>query len=161
MKFVPSIGVGGHCIPVDPEYFTNFAQSQGMSTPLTSAANRINSDRPNLVVDMIRKYLGAKISGLSVQLAGIAYKSDVPDIRESPALELIQALRRCGAKVSWHDPLVEVWQEERSTPIDPAVNLGLVVTPHSKIDFSPWITSRTLVLDLSVDNRNLGWPRIL
>jgi len=161
MKFIPSIGVGGHCIPVDPEYLTNFAQSQGISTPLTSAANKINSNRPIHVVEVIRKYLGVKLSGLSVQLAGIAYKTDVTDIRESPALELILELRRCGAKVKWHDPLVEVWQKERSTPLDPAVNLGLVVTPHSKIDFSPWLTSRTVVLDLSVDNCNLGWPRIL
>jgi len=161
MKFLPSIGVGGHCIPVDPEYLTYFARSKGISSPLIETANKINFERPTQIIDRIEKYLGFKLIGKRIQIIGIAYKSGVVDIRESPAIELIHKLRNIGASVSWHDPVVKMWLDEKSTPLDPSVDLGLVITPHSEIDLSVWKNSKTTVLDLSATSQNLGWPRIL
>jgi UDP-N-acetyl-D-glucosamine dehydrogenase len=161
MKFLPSIGVGGHCIPVDPEYLTYFARSKGISSPLIDTANEINFKRPTQVIDVIEKYLGFKLIGKRIQIVGIAYKPGVVDIRESPAIELILKLRNLGATVSWHDPIVKMWQNEESTPLDPSVDLGLVITPHSEIDLSVWRNTKTTVLDLSATSQNLGWPRIL
>ena len=101
------------------------------------------------------------MEGRKIQVAGIAYKSRVSDIRESPALRLIYELRKVGALVSWNDPIVSKWGSERSTPIDPSVDLGLVVTPHLEIDFDVWRKSNTKVFDLSANISDLGWPKIL
>jgi len=161
MKFLPSIGVGGHCIPVDPEYLTYFARSKGVGSPLIDTANKINFERPTHVIKQIEKYLDFKLNGKKIQVVGIAYKPGVEDIRESPAIELIYKLRNIGASVSWHDPVVKMWQNEGSTPLDPSVDLGLIITPHSEIDLSVWKNSKTTVLDLSATSQNLGWPRIL
>jgi len=161
MNFLPSIGVGGHCIPVDPEYLTYFARSKGISSPLIDTANKINFERPTQVIDRIEKYVGFKLIGKRIQIVGIAYKSGVVDIRESPAIELILKLRNIGVSVSWHDPVVKMWRDEESTPLDPSVDLGLIITPHLEIDLSVWKNSKTNVLDLSVTSQNLGWPRIL
>ena len=161
MKFLPSIGVGGHCIPVDPEYLTYFARSKGVGSPLIDIANKINFERPTQVIKQIEKYLDFKLNGKKIQVVGIAYKPGVEDIRESPAIELIHKLRNFGASVSWHDPVVKMWQNEGSTPLDPSIDLGLIITPHSEIDLSVWKNSKTTVLDLSATSQNLGWPRIL
>ena len=161
MKFLPSIGVGGHCIPVDSEYLTYFARNKRISSPLIDTANKINFERPIQVIDRIEKYVGFKLIGKRIQIVGIAYKSGVVDIRESPAIELILKLRNMGVTVSWHDPVVKIWLNEESTPLDPSVDLGLIITPHSEIDLSVWKNSKTNVLDLSVTSQNLGWPRIL
>lgn len=161
MKFLPSIGVGGHCIPVDPEYLTYFARSKGVGSPLIDIANKINFERPTHVIKQIEKYLDFKLNGKKIQVVGIAYKPGVEDIRESPAIELIHKLREIGASVNWHDPVVKMWQNEETTPLDPSIDIGLIITPHSEIDLSVWKNSETTVLDLSATSQNLGWPRIL
>jgi UDP-N-acetyl-D-glucosamine dehydrogenase len=161
MKFLPSIGVGGHCIPVDPEYLTYFAKSLGINSKLTDTANTLNINRPRQVGYKIKDYLGTELLGLQIQIVGIAYKTGVSDMRESPAIELISTLREFGAKVKWHDPIVRNWRGEVSMPLDPDVDLGLIVTPHDEIDFSVWAKSGTKVLDLSVNSKDLGWPKIL
>jgi UDP-N-acetyl-D-glucosamine dehydrogenase len=161
MKFLPSIGVGGHCIPVDPEYLTYFAKSLGVNSKLTDTANILNINRPRQVGYKIKDYLGTELLGLQIQIVGIAYKTGVSDMRESPAIELISTLREFGAKVKWHDPIVRNWRGEVSMPLDPNVDLGLIVTPHDEMDFSVWAKSGTKVLDLSVNSKDLGWPKIL
>jgi UDP-N-acetyl-D-glucosamine dehydrogenase len=161
MKFIPSIGVGGHCIPIDPEYLVDFAEQNGVSSKLISTANQVNIERPFQVVKRIERYLNFELSGKSIQVVGISYKPGVSDIRESPALELIKELRKLGASVCWFDPLVNDWLNEKSTPLNSAIDLGLIVTPHTEIDFSIWRESGTRVLDLSVTPQSLGWPRIL
>jgi len=161
MKFLPSIGVGGHCIPVDPEYLTYFAKSLGVNSKLTDTANTLNINRPRQVGYKIKDYLGTELLGLQIQIVGIAYKTGVSDMRESPAIELISTLREFGAKVKWHDPIVRNWRGEVSMPLDPDVDLGLIVTPHDEIDFSVWLRPGTKVLDLSISSKDLGWPKIL
>jgi len=161
MKFQPSIGVGGHCIPVDPEYLVFFAKKVGVELKLINTANEINLHRPKIVAHRIKEYLGGDLNGIRIQIAGIAYKTGVPDIRESPALELIGELNNLGAVVSWHDPIVRVYLDQQSIPLDPLIDLGLVVTPHDKIDFKTWKDANVPVLDLSVGLNNLGWPKFL
>jgi len=161
MPFYPSIGVGGHCIPVDPSYLVYSAEKVGSKTGLISQANDINSKMPELVATRIENLFEEKIIGKKIQIAGISYKIDSADIREAPALELIEALKSRGAQVSWCDPLVGEFQGQKSTIIDKNIDLGLIVTPHSCIDLSVWKNSGTQVLDLSANSHNYGWSKFL
>ena len=161
MKFQPSIGVGGHCIPVDPEYLTYFAKKVGSESKLTNLANDINLNRPKQIAQRIKKYLGGDLKGARIQIAGITYKTGVPDMRESPAVALITELNQLGAVVSWHDPIVNSYMDQQSLPLDPLIDLGLVVSPHNQIDFRIWQNTNITVLDLSVGSNNLGWPKFL
>ena len=82
-------------------------------------------------------------------------------MRESPVIQLIQELKSLGAIVSWFDPLVKSFDQENSIPLDPSVDLGLIVTPHSMIDFLVWKKSGTRVLDISTNATDYGWPKFL
>ena len=161
MPFYPSIGVGGHCIPIDPVYLTEASKNAGEKTPLIDTATEINLIMNSKVVKQIQEYLKKDLKGLKIQIAGISYKTDVSDMRESPAVALMQQLEKFGALVSWHDPVVKNFQDKLSEPINPAIDLGLIVTPHKKIDFSTWKNYGTTVLDLSANSNNFGWPKFL
>ena len=157
MKFLPSIGVGGHCIPIDPTYLSFRASQLGTEAKFIELANEINLGMPSYVADRIDKEF--KIKGKRVQIAGIAYKANVPDLRESPALELIQILRKKGAQVSWHDELIMNWNGEKSSTLV-AVDLGIICAGHSNVDFSAWINTNTEVIDLSL-NVDRTWRKYL
>lgn len=161
MPFYPSIGVGGHCIPVDPSYLVYSADKVGISTPLINLANSINLNMPETIITRIETYIGSKLSGKTIQIVGISYKADVADTRESPAIQLIKILRSKGAIVSWCDPVVEKYNEEISSPLTPNIDLGLVITPHTSIDLSVWKEAKTKVLDLSANSNNYGWDKFL
>ena len=161
MPFYPSIGVGGHCIPVDPSYLAFSAEQVGIDSKFINVANHINFSRPKIVADKIRIQLGGDLIGKRVQIVGITYKPNISDLRESPALELITELKSLGAKVLWFDPYIETYNGESSQPLDPVIDLGLIVIPHDNIDFSIWKKSNTRVLDLSVNSKNFGWPKFL
>lgn len=158
MKFLPSVGVGGHCIPVDPSYLSYIAEQHGKSARFIDLANLVNLEMPKYVATRIDKELGGA-SGKRIQVVGIAYKANVSDLRESPALALISELRALGALVSWCDPLVGEWNGEKSAPIS-AVDAGVVVAPHREIDLSLWKSGGVQVFDLSTA-ANLGWPKFL
>ena len=161
MEFYPSIGVGGHCIPIDPTYLSFTANRLGIPTEIIELSNKTNLLMPNYVVDKLRDYLESPLNGKRIQIAGIAYKVGVSDLRESPALILIKELRNAGATVSWHDPLVNRYKDEVSEPLDKSIDLGLIVTPHVEIDFKIWRNSETRVLDLSANSKDYGWPKFL
>jgi UDP-N-acetyl-D-glucosamine dehydrogenase len=161
MPFYPSIGVGGHCIPVDPSYLSYSAELVGFDTKFIKLANQVNSSMPKIITERIVDFLGGDLIGKHVQVAGISYKPDISDLRESPALDLIRELKISGAKVSWHDPLVSVYEGQQSMALNSAVDLGLIVTPHSQIDFSIWKKANVKVLDLSANSNNYGWPKFL
>jgi UDP-N-acetyl-D-glucosamine dehydrogenase len=116
---------------------------------------------PKIITERIVDFLGGDLIGKHVQVAGISYKPDISDLRESPALDLIRELKISGAKVSWHDPLVAVYEGQQSMALNSAVDLGLIVTPHSQIDFSIWKKANIKVLDLSANSNNYGWPKFL
>ena len=161
MPFYPSIGVGGHCIPVDPAYLSYSARQVGVESKFIDLANSTNLNMPAKVVSRIESELSKNLSGMSVQIAGIAYKAGISDIRESPALELIKVLESKGSQVSYYDPLVSNWKHLHSEPLRIGIDLGIIVTPHPQIDFSIWKNSRTKIIDLSSSPNDYGWPKFL
>jgi len=161
MPFIPSIGVGGHCIPVDPTYLSYISNKFGVPSNLIDLANQTNLNLPKKIAIRIKNELGGSLENKRIQIVGIAYKPDVPDMRESPALRLLEELKNLGAEISWHDPLVNSYNNEKSSPIDSTVDLGVIITPHMNIDFSIWAEARTKVIDLSSSLENFGWPKFL
>jgi UDP-N-acetyl-D-glucosamine dehydrogenase len=161
MPFFPSIGVGGHCIPVDPSYLAFSAESVGADAKFINLANITNSAMPKIIAERIEIILDGDLNGKKIQIAGIAYKPNISDLRESPALDLINELKSLGASVSWYDPFVTNYNEEKSSELNSDIDLGLIVTPHSHIDFSIWKNSGVKVLDLSANPTNYGWPKFL
>ena len=161
MPFFPSIGVGGHCIPVDPTYLSYISEKFGVEAQFINLANAVNSIRPKKIALRIKEELGGSLLNKRIQIAGIAYKPDVSDLRESPAIELIDELIGLGAKVFWFDPLVKNYNNFKSEPLVSNIDIGLIVTPHSQIDFSIWKEENVKVLDLSANSINYGWPKFL
>jgi len=161
MPFFPSIGVGGHCIPVDPIYLSHIAESVGIEPKFIKLANSMNLNIPSVVAHQINNFIQGGLSGKKVQIAGIAYKPGVPDMRESPVVYLIKELKKLGGEVIWCDPLVSEYNGEKSTPLTLDIDLGLIITPHEEFDFSIWKNSKIQVLDLSPNLINFGWPKFL
>ena len=135
MAFYPGAGVGGHCIPVDPSYLSSKAKEIGASTRFIDLANQVNHELPDYFTKIAAKALG-EIKNKNILIVGVAYKSDVSDIRETPALDLIRALRNAGAQVSWHDDLVQEWNGEKSAPLATTYDLAILVNPHTGTDLS-------------------------
>ena len=159
MPFVPSIGVGGHCIPVDPSYLSYAAEKAGVEATFINLANKVNASMPEYLAGRVSDLLGGSVSGKSIQIVGISYKANVSDTRESPALRLMSLLRASGAKVSWHDEVVGDWNGESSAPLS-SVDLGVIATAHEGVDYSAWKNGRTMVIDVSTSS-NTGWPKFL
>jgi UDP-N-acetyl-D-glucosamine dehydrogenase len=161
MPFYPSVGVGGHCIPVDPSYLSFSAEMAGVDAKFIKLANQVNSAMPKIIKERIKDYLGGNLRGKQVQIAGISYKPDISDLRESPALDLIKELEIAGAIVSWHDPYIDEYNGKQSEALSSEIDLGLIVTPHSQINFSIWEKTNVKVIDLSANSNNYGWPKFL
>jgi len=161
MPFYPSIGVGGHCIPVDPTYLSYAANKFGCNAQFIDLSNRTNLEMIQYVSDRLEEKMNGNLRNLRIQLAGIAYKIDVDDLRESPALLLLKELKNRGSLVSWYDPIVGSKFPGGSEKLSIDIDLGLIVTPHSAINFSPWQGSRIQVLDISPTTKDYGWPKFL
>ena len=156
MPFIPGPGVGGHCIPCDPHYLLWQLRRDRLSTPVIEQAMAGIASRPRRVVDRIRETLseaGHGLAGARVLVVGVAYKPDVEDLRESPALEVLSELIAGGVTVAYHDPLfASVSLPDRTTLIgvdDPAgfhADLVLVHTAHHAVDLS-WLSDQPHVLD--------------
>ena len=116
---------------------------------------------PSVVAHQINNFIQGGLSGKKVQIAGIAYKPGVPDMRESPVVYLIKELKKLGGEVIWCDPLVSEYNGEKSTSLTLDIDLGLIITPHEEFDFSIWKNSKIQVLDLSPNLINFGWPKFL
>jgi UDP-N-acetyl-D-glucosamine dehydrogenase len=158
MRFSPSMGVGGHCIPIDPLYLLNEAKSRGYEAKLISQADRINQENINFVLRRILEEFGS-VKGKKVQIAGLSYKPGVNDLRESKATALMLKLREKGAEVIWHDEYVLSWGGEKSAPIQ-SVDLGIIATPHPNVDYSRWISENTKVVDVSPYKKISGVRKI-
>lgn len=159
MKFVPSVGVGGHCIPVDPSYLSFIARKMGVESAFIDLANNVNASMPQYIAERIAKDVGGEISGKRIQIAGISYKADVPDTRESPALVLMRILRESGAQVLWNDDVVVTWNGEESQPIQ-SVDIGIICTLHTGVNFDGWVNGQTKVYDVSTDPQT-SWRKFL
>jgi UDP-N-acetyl-D-glucosamine dehydrogenase len=117
MKFNPSIGVGGHCIPVDPSYLAHTAKSIGVEPRFIELANAVNLQMPREIVKRIKTENGGTLNGKKILVCGVAYKPNVADTRETPTAILIEELEKEGAKISWHDPLVSNWRGSDSVEL--------------------------------------------
>jgi UDP-N-acetyl-D-glucosamine dehydrogenase len=146
MKFSPSAGVGGHCIPVDPSYLAHAAQEVGVNASFIELANEVNLQMPRYVVGRVAADNGGSLKGKSVQVVGVAYKPNVADTRETPAEIVIDELRKQGAIVSWHDPVVGGWKGENSSELGES-EIAIVVTLHEMMDKASVLKSAKYVFD--------------
>jgi UDP-N-acetyl-D-glucosamine dehydrogenase len=158
--FYPGPGLGGHCIPVDPFYLTWKAKQYDFSTRFIELAGEINSAMPQHVVDRLTAGLnlaGKALNGAKILLIGAAYKRNVEDVRESPAIRIIQLLHERLAKVSYHDPHVPrletrhleraLSSEQLSPEVVASSDAVVIVTDHSKIDYEMILRHAKLVID--------------
>jgi len=146
MKFNPSAGVGGHCIPVDPSYLAFVAAEKGVPATFIQRANEVNLQMPKYIVARVMSDNGDTLEGKRVQVIGVAYKPNVADVRETPAELVIAELLEQGAIVTWHDPVVGNWHGEVSSPLGGA-ELAIVVTLHDVMEKVAVTSSAPYVFD--------------
>jgi UDP-N-acetyl-D-glucosamine dehydrogenase len=158
MKFTPGPGIGGHCIPLDPHYLAWKMRTLNYKTRFIDLASEINSQMPQYVVDKVADALNDErkaVNGSRVLVIGVAYKKDIDDVRESPALDVIRLLEELGADVAYHDPYVAHFQEEgvrhESVPLSDSELDGcdavVIVTDHSSIDYQRLVNRAALIID--------------
>ena len=146
MKFMPSAGVGGHCIPVDPSYLADTAARVGVPATFIERANEVNLEMAAYVVGRVAADNGGSLSGKSVQVIGVAYKPNVADTRETPAELVIEELKKAGASVSWYDPVVQSWRGGQSSDLGGSV-IAIVVTMHDVVSSESVLASAPYVFD--------------
>jgi UDP-N-acetyl-D-glucosamine dehydrogenase len=146
MKFNPSAGVGGHCIPVDPSYLAFAAAAKGIPATFIERANEVNLEMPKYIVERVATDNGGSLRGKSVQVVGVAYKPNVADVRETPAELVIKELKNQGATTSWHDPIVGTWGGEESSDLGGS-EIAIVVTLHDVMDKAKVSASAPYVFD--------------
>jgi UDP-N-acetyl-D-glucosamine dehydrogenase len=145
MSFQPGPGVGGHCIPVDPSYLAYVAENVGVPAEFIKRANQVNLGMPAYVVSRVTKDVGS-LKGKKVVVVGISYKANVSDTREAPAALVIDELKKQGAEVSWHDPVVGTWNGQPSSELR-GFDVAIVVTKHDVVGESAIKASAAYVFD--------------
>jgi UDP-N-acetyl-D-glucosamine dehydrogenase len=135
MPFYPSIGAGGHCIPVDPIYLANAAKAVGAPSRFIELADQVNQEMPGYFVGRAEEKLGS-LKAKKVLVVGVSYKPNVSDVRESPVEGLIAGLKQKNAHVSWHDDLVKEWNGEKSVALSNQYDLAILATPHAYLDLT-------------------------
>jgi UDP-N-acetyl-D-glucosamine dehydrogenase len=155
MSFKPGPGLGGHCLPVDPFYLAWKAREFDFYTEFIELAGKVNENMPYFCLEKITRALNSEeksVKGSHVHLVGVSYKADVGDLRESPALKLVELLRDEGAEVSYHDPHVSELPDHGLTSVDLDGSVGkadcvAIVTAHSGIDYAKLAEKAQLVVD--------------
>jgi UDP-N-acetyl-D-glucosamine dehydrogenase len=148
MKFTPGVGVGGHCIPVDPLYLAEVAHQAGESAQFIEAASNLNLGMPAYVVSRVKKDNSGSLKDKSVLVIGVSYKPNLADIRETPVEYLVEELKKEGAKITWHDPFIAKWQGSESTPLTPSVaDIAIVATYHDQFSETSITESARYVFD--------------
>jgi UDP-N-acetyl-D-glucosamine dehydrogenase len=166
MKFVPGPGIGGHCIPLDPHYLAWKMKTLNYKTRLVELAGEINSEMPEFVVEKVQDALNGhsrSVKGSQILLLGVAYKKDIDDVRESPALDVLRLLADKGADVRFHDPYVAEVREDgtqlRSVALtDEALahaHCVVITTDHSDVDYQRVVDKARLVVDTRNATRGL------
>src|SRR5215211_6052094 len=165
MRFEPGPGMGGHCLPVDPFYLTWKAREYDMATEFIELAGKVNQNMPYFCLEKIERALndaGKPVKGSRILIVGVAYKGGVGDLRESPALKIIDLLRERGGDVSYHDPHVAELPAFglRNAELGGDVDLAVIVTAHPGVDHGAIVESAPLVLDLRGVTRSLRDARV-
>ena len=156
MPFRPGVGVGGHCIPVDPLYLTWWARQSGVQAKFVESADLINQEMPKYVAERALGLVERKTDSPRVLILGVAYKPGVADVRETPATELRNHLISKGATVAWHDPLVSQW--EGSTPVDLGwdCDVAILATSQPGMDFRELTLKGIKILDCTNSIKGLA-----
>jgi UDP-N-acetyl-D-glucosamine dehydrogenase len=168
MRFDPGPGMGGHCLPVDPFYLAWKAREYDLSMEFIELAGKVNQSQPYFCVQKIERALnetGKPVKGSRILLVGVSYKAGVGDLRESPALRILELLRERGGEVSYHDPHVPELAEQglRSAELEEALgglDLAVIVTAHPEVDHGRIVEQAPQVLDLRGTTRHLGVPQL-
>jgi UDP-N-acetyl-D-glucosamine dehydrogenase len=157
MPFYPGPGLGGHCIPIDPFYLSWKTKQAGIEARFIELAGYINGQMPHFVVDKIQNALNdhtKPLKGSRVHVMGVAYKRDIDDVRESPALDIIHLLGRRGAKVTYSDPYVAQINtdgiEMRATDAARGIadaDCVVIVTDHKSFDYAAIVRDARLIVD--------------
>jgi UDP-N-acetyl-D-glucosamine dehydrogenase len=146
MKFTPSAGVGGHCIPVDPSYLAHLALENGVRATFIERANEVNLEMPKYIAKRVASDNGGSLKGKKVLVVGVAYKPNVADTRETPAEHLIEALNDMGAVVTWNDEVVGNWKGASSSALNGA-DIAIVVTKHDVVSSEAILKAAPYVFD--------------
>ncbi len=168
MRFEPGPGMGGHCLPVDPFYLAFKARQHDFATEFVELAGKMNQSQPLFCVSKIQHALNDRekaVKGSRVLIVGVAYKSGVADLREAPALKIIDHLRELGAEVSYHDPHVPVLTEKGLESVDIAeaanVDAVAIVTAHDELDYEALVAAAPLVVDFRGVTRAFGADNVV
>jgi len=166
MKFQPGPGLGGHCIPIDPFYLSWKAREFDFWTEFIELAGKVNENMPYFCVEKLHRALntrGKSLNGARVLVLGVAYKADIDDLRESPALKVIKLLRAHGAEVDYHDSYCPELPEFGMSSVDlddyralSAYDVVTIVTAHSALDYRTVVHEADLVVDFR--NATAGIP---
>jgi UDP-N-acetyl-D-glucosamine dehydrogenase len=158
MKFTPGPGIGGHCIPLDPHYLAWKMRSLNYKTRFIDLAGEVNTAMPAFVVAKVARALNEDrkpVNGSRALVVGVAYKKDIDDVRESPALDVMRLLEQDGAEVVYHDPYVPTIREDghvihgvalTDAEVEKA-DVVVIVTDHKAIDYQRLVDKATLIVD--------------
>lgn len=172
MPFYPGPGLGGHCIPIDPFYLAWKAKLFGFDSKFIELAGQVNGNMPKHVINLLIKGLNEKslsVRGSKILVVGVSYKAGIEDVRESPALDIIQMIDDLGGELSWYDPHVKSLPEgisgKRITEWD-TQTLGtfsaiVITTPHPDVDHSLTIDTSAIIIDTRNALKNFDCPRII
>jgi UDP-N-acetyl-D-glucosamine dehydrogenase len=168
MPFYPGPGLGGHCIPIDPFYLSWKARQNGFECRFIELAGNVNGAMPEFVVERVTDALNSakkSINGSRIHVLGVAYKKDVGDVRESPALDIIELLHRRGATLSYSDPFVESLKIgdtalEATDPQSGSIDCAVICTNHSAFDYDAIVRKYPLIVDTRNALRGRNSPAI-
>ena len=170
MKFTPGPGIGGHCIPLDPHYLAWKMRTLNYKTRFIDLASEINSEMPAVVAEKVALALNddrKAVNGSRIIVVGVAYKKDVDDVRESPALEIMEILQDKGAVLSYSDPYIPRLHRMRKYDFSNMVSIDLtdeamrsqdaviITTDHTNIDYQRVVDNSKLVVDTRNATRNV------
>lgn len=165
MPFYPGPGIGGHCIPLDPHYLSWKARQHGFDSQFITLAEQINSGMPKYVVELVRDALNSNqksVNGSKILILGVAYKKDIDDMRESPALSVIDLLRAQGAEVTYHDSFVPevtfdhaytigdgepLYNQELTDELISSSDCVVICTEHSDVDYKNVCELSSVIVD--------------
>lgn len=156
MPFRPGVGVGGHCIPVDPLYLTWWARLHGGEATIVEAADIINHEMPRYVADRALSLVNPDIKNPRVLILGVAYKPGIGDVRETPVSELRDHLITKGAVVAWHDPLVPIWEGSEPVDLDWECDVAILSTKQPGMNVDQLATRGIQILDCTNSVQDLA-----
>ena len=170
MPFYPGPGLGGHCIPIDPFYLSWKTRQSGIEARFIELAGYVNGQMPHFVVAKVQNALndaGKAVKGSHIHILGVAYKRDIDDVRESPALDIIHLLQQLGAKVTFSDPFVPSIRIENQLIMGSSVtsvadaDCTVVITDHTSVDYSQVVASANIIVDTRNALRSIKSQKII